>query len=126
MFFEAMIPIIICTGMFLLIFGIVYIRSRENMSMIEKGINPRVTKSTPKPFISLKYGLLLIGVGLGLLSAFLIDSGMNHTRVTPGGQTYQSDNPAIYFALIGIGGGIGLVISYAIEKKHWLDKNKED
>ena len=111
--------------MFAMIFGIVYIRSRENMSMIEKGINPRVGKATPKPFISLKYGLLFIGLGLGLLSAYLIDINMNHKAVTPGGEVYDKDNPAIYFALIAIGGGIGLVISYVVEKK-WLDKNKEN
>lgn len=117
---------VVCTGMFAMIFGIAYLRNRENMSMIEKGMNPRQIKATPRPFISLKYGLLLIGLGLGLLTAFLIDSNMSHRAVTPAGNVYDKDNPAIYFALIGIGGGIGLVISYAIEKKHWLDKRTDD
>ncbi len=112
------------TGMFAMIFGITYIRSRENMAMIEKGLNPRLQKSTPKPFINLKYGLLLLGAGIGLLAAYFIDINLSHKAITPDGQVYDKDNPAIYFALIAIGGGLGLVISYTIEKK-WLDKNKE-
>jgi hypothetical protein len=32
---------------------------------------------------------------------------------------------AIYFALIAIGGGLGLISSYRIEKKEVLDKEKE-
>ena len=107
-----------------MIFGIAYLRSRENMSMIEKGMNPRQIKSTPRPFISLKYGLLFIGVGLGLLIARLVDVNMSHSFTSQLGNMQDGDNPAIYFALVGIGGGAGLVISYAIEKKYWLDKNQ--
>ena len=36
--------------------------------------------------------------------------------------TDDNDNPALYFALIAIGGGLGLFFSYRIEKKEWLDK----
>jgi hypothetical protein len=35
----------------------------------------------------------------------------------------QSNNPMVYFALIAIGGGIGLFFSYKMEKK-WWDENK--
>ena len=35
-----------------------------------------------------------------------------------------NDNPAIYFALIAIGGGLGLFGSYKMEKK-WWDENKD-
>jgi hypothetical protein len=38
---------------------------------------------------------------------------------------YDDDNPAIYFALIAIGGGLGLVGSYRVEKKELLD-NKQN
>jgi len=124
---EFLAGILIPMSLFATVFGIVYLRSRENMAMIEKGMNPRQqAKSTPRPFMSLKYGLLLIGVGIGLISAYLIDANTHHTHVTAAGTVYESDNPAIYFALIGIGGGIGLVLSYVIEKKHWLDKRAEE
>lgn len=181
---ENLVPIVIMTGMFAMIFGIVYIRSRENMAMIDRGLNPRNRDASPRPFANLKWGLLLIGSGLGLLLAYIIDNtmldhnrhnsgahfaigrhhtfgghrrdaikdaGMNlrdttavskdsthltgtqnvtvssdadneesHSIAEVGGQ--ESDNPAIYFALIAIGGGLGLFFSYRIEKKEWLDK----
>jgi hypothetical protein len=84
------------------------------MAMIEKGMNPKDHR--PAPFRSLKNGLLFLGAGLGLLLAYLVDTYATH----PSGP----DNPAgLYFSLIAIGGGIGLISSYRIEKKHWLDKN---
>ncbi len=104
-----LIPIFITLGLFAMIFGIVYMRSRENLSMIEKGMNPKQYANRPAPFRSLKTGLLLLGAGLGLLIAFFIAENMT-TR----------HPQAIYFALIAIGGGLGLVSSYAIEKKEWL------
>ena len=116
---HEMVPIVLFISLFGMIFGIVYIRSRENMAMLEKGLDPRKKDSASRPFINLKYGLLLLGAGLGLLVAYLIDSNMSHKVADPG------DNPAIYFALIAIGGGLGLIVSYAMEKKHWLNKNKE-
>jgi chromate transport protein ChrA len=34
----------------------------------------------------------------------------------------SGDNPAIYFSLIAIGGGLGLIASYAVEKKEWMNR----
>ncbi len=181
--FEALIPMVLGSTMFAMIFGIVYLKSRENMAMIEKGMDPKIKDNRPRPFVNLKWGLLLIGSGLGLFLAFMIDrtmlpqtagkgkSGINipginiqghhrsvkkeiiikHdtndtnkgaavTKVDSAGNDKpenandedtdmleinggnSSDNVAIYFALIGIGGGLGLFFSYRIEKKEWLDK----
>ncbi len=173
-----LVPIVMFTGMFSMIFGIAYLRNRENMALIEKGLNPRNRDVRPRPFLNLKWGLLLIGSGLGLLFAYIIDNtiikhdkqgGGVHTSFTIGGHhnpqkikvlikndsskttnddtlsksaaqdqennndaeehsitEFKSgggdDNPAIYIALIAIGGGLGLFFSYRIEKKEWLDK----
>ena len=173
---------VVMTGMFAMIFGIVYIRSRENMALIEKGLNPRVKDMRPRPFINLKWGLLLIGSGLGLLFAYIIDNTIikhdktvahstitisnDHNTVKAGNLTISDsghtqkdttvseptpkvmhhhaknsddndengdivihggggDSAAIYFALIAIGGGLGLFFSYRIEKKEWLDKKMD-
>ena len=105
---EVLVPITIFAGGFAMIFGIVYLRTRESMAMIEKGMNPRRNANLPAPFRSLKAGLLLLGAGLGLLVAFLVARNI-------GGR----DVEAIYFSLIAIGGGLGLVSSYAMEKKEW-------
>jgi hypothetical protein len=65
--------------------------------------------------------LLLIGAGIGLFTAYILDVFI----LGEAGRPYHSDeNPAIYFSLIAIGGGLGLLGSYKMEKK-WWDENKE-
>lgn len=115
-------------SLFGMIFGITYVRNRENMALIEKGINPRVARPmTPKPFLSLKFGLLLCGIGMGLLFAFLIDQTvLNHKMLRCDGTSYYKEFPQIYFSMITLFGGLGLVISYLIEKKDWLDKKVDE
>ncbi len=112
---EVLVPVTLFTGGFAMVFGIVYLRTRQNLAMIEKGMNPKESVSRTSPFKSLKAGLLMLGAGLGLLSAVLIDIFLMPLKTDPVG---------IYFALISIGGGIGLLVSYMVEKKNW-DKEKE-
>lgn len=83
------------------------------MAMIERGMDPRAYKAQPAPYQNLKWGLLLIGAGLGLFLAYLLD-------YTVFAKT-QEENEAIYFGLIAIFGGLGLVLSYRIEKKELYD-----
>jgi len=110
---EVLIPIIMFAGGFAMIFGIVYLKTKENLAMVEKGMNPKEKLNRPAPFRSLKWGLLLLGAGLGLLIAFFVDMNLPY-RIEPAG---------IYFALIAMGGGLGLIGSYFVEKKHWYDKS---
>lgn len=110
---QNLVPIFFFLSMFGCIFGIVYMQKREGLAMIEKGLNPREYR--PAPYKNLKWGLLMVGAGIGLFLAFLIQfSGM--FKVDDVG-AYS----AIYFALIGIFGGLGLIMSYRIEKKETLD-----
>src|SRR5690606_571351 len=113
---EVLIPIIMFAGGFAMIFGIVYLKTRQNMAMIEKGMNPKEFANRPAPYKNLKWALLLVGSGIGLFVAYLLDTFL----IRPYG-TY--DNEAIYFALIAIGGGIGLFGSYRMEKQ-WWDRNE--
>jgi hypothetical protein len=110
-----MIPILVPLGLFALLFGLRYFHNKENLAMIEKGMNPRINMAQPRPYKNLKVGLLMLGAGIGLLLAYFI--------------TYawfpHDENPAIYFGLIGIFGGIGLIVSYRIEKKEVLDKYEQ-
>lgn len=105
-----MAGIIISLGFFAMMFGIVYLYKRERMAMIERNMDPRRYKSQSAPFQNLKWGLLLIGAGLGLFLAFLLDAYAFRSE-------YNDGNPAIYFSLIAIFGGLGLFTSYRIEKK---------
>src|ERR1041385_1139068 len=102
---DFLVAILVPIAAMAMIFGIVYLYKKENLAMIEKGMNPKIYR--PAPYTALKYGLLLMGSGLGLLLAYLIDMA----SVTIDGE----DNPTIYFALIAIFGGLGLILSYRIE-----------
>ena len=111
---EMMVAILIPISFFAMVFGVVYLFKKENLAMIEKGMNPKDKLFRPAPFRSLKWGLLLLGAGLGLLIAFFVDMNLPY-RIEPAG---------IYFALIAMGGGLGLIGSYFVEKKHWYDKKE--
>lgn len=106
-----MIPMVICTGMFAMIFGIFYLRNRERMAMIERGMDPR-TEQGPKVNHDniLTWGLLLIGSGLGLFVAYILDSTLPFVK--------NDGNPSIYLSLIALFGGAGLYLAYHIRNKH--------
>ncbi len=116
---EFLIPIVMFAGGFAMVFGIVYLKTKENLAMVEKGMNPKDKLNRPAPFRSLRTGLFLTGSGLGLLIAYLVQTVLMKNA-------FYDHTPFLYFSLIGIGGGTGLIISYVMEKKHWLDKERSD
>lgn len=110
---ELLIPILVPLGFFALIFGIVYMNKKENLAMIDKGMNPKtLVAKGPEPFRNLKWGLLLVGAGVGLFLAYIFDQYLSR----------NNDNEALYFALIAIGGGTGLIISYKMEMKELRER----
>jgi len=114
---EMLISILVPLGAFAMVFGIYYLRTRENMALIERGMNPKQFANRPAPYRNLKNGLLFFGAGLGLLIAYLL--GKNNY------DNFAEDNAAIYFACVAMGGGLGLIVSYIIEKKEVLNKKPE-
>jgi len=113
-----MAGIVISLGLFGMIFAIVYLHKRERMAMIERGMDPRAYKPRSAPYQNLKWGLLLIGAGLGLFLAYVL----TNTCFRNFGDMDDNGNPAVYFALIAIFGGLGLFVSFLVEKKQVLDK----
>ena len=109
---EVLVPILLGLGLFAMIFGLRYLQNKENMALIQNGMNPKDYKSLPQPYQNLKWSLLLMGAGTGLFLAYILD----HTVFSEANQFGGDDNVAIYFSLIGIFGGLGLFISYLIEK----------
>jgi len=108
---------LIPTAFFAMVFGIVYLGTRQRLAMIERGMDPRSHKPHPAPYRNLTWGLLLIGAGLGMFLAYLL----SHT-----GLKGDDDNAFfLYVALVAIFGGLGLFTSYRIEKKEVLDKNPQ-
>ena len=106
-----MVAIMIPLSFFALIFGIVYLQKRENLAMLEKGFNPKEKVNRPAPYTNLKWGLLLVGAGTGLTLAYFLTQYVLHDYY----------NPTLWFAFIAIGGGLGLISSYRVEKKELLD-----
>jgi amino acid transporter len=113
-----LVAILIPLGFFTMVFGIVYMYKRENLAMIEKGLNPKLQYNRPAPYKNLKWGLLLVGSGIGLFLAFFLDQYILPLR------PHNGDDPRafIYFALLAIGGGLGLIRSYSVEKTEILNK----
>ncbi|MCY7410195.1 MAG: hypothetical protein LH473_07970 [Chitinophagales bacterium] len=113
--FTILIPILITLGAFAMVFGLRYLSNKERMAMIERGIAPVEPDKRSRPLITLKFGLILLGVGVGLFFAFFLTTYVLHTS--------EEQSPAIYFGMIGICGGLGLVISYLFEKSHEEKQN---
>ena len=103
-----MVPIVLFTGLFAMIFGIYYLRNRERMAMIERGMDP-LRQQERNPNSILTWGLLLVGSGLGLFLAYMLDNTLAFAK--------DPDNPSLYFALVAVFGGAGLFLAYHIQRK---------
>ena len=92
-----------------IILMVIYLRKYSNMErmrMIENGIDPaeisRISKSGK--FSTLRFSLLLIGFGLGLIIGYTLDS-------------FTGMDEIAYFSMLFIFGGLGLGAAYFIEDK---------
>ncbi|HNM27977.1 MAG TPA: hypothetical protein PKL15_21190 [Saprospiraceae bacterium] len=103
-----MIPITISLGAFMMIWGIRYFENKENMAMIEKGLDPK-KRRTADPSRTLRNALMFMGAGLGLLLAIVITKIASLT---------DGEATGTYFALIAIGGGLGMFLAYMYERKN--------
>jgi hypothetical protein len=105
------VEILVPLAFFALVFGLWYIfvttRNKERLALIEKGADPSLFKTKSDIFSgyrTFKTGLFLIGIALGIIAGyFLTEGGMEET-------------PA-YFSMIFLFGGIGLVVSFLLQKK---------
>ena len=107
-----LIPLIVFSS----IFGIVYVflntRNKERLSLIEKGADASLfaSKRNYKSNLTLKFGMLAVGIGVGILIASILD-------------TYTVlDEEVAYPSMIFLFGGLFLVANAMIEKK---DKNDD-
>jgi hypothetical protein len=94
---------------------IVYLRKYTNierMALIEKGESPFNHKPQSNTSIPLRFSLLLIGFGLGLLIGYFLDA------------LFGMDDVA-YFSMIFICGGGGLGLAYLIEEKKAKEATSE-
>jgi hypothetical protein len=104
---EFLIPV----AFFAMIYGIVYllVRKKERQALLEKGADVSVFEVQGRSYGSLKWGLLLVGIGVGILLGKVL-----------GSYTALEEEPA-YFSMICLFGGIALIIFHMITGK--LEKN---
>ena len=102
-----LIPLIVFSS----IFGIIYVflttRNKERLSLIEKGADASLfaSKKNYKSNLTLKFGMLAVGIGVDILIASILD-------------TYTVlDEEVAYPSMIFLFGGLFLVANAMIEKK---------
>lgn len=98
------IAVLVPISMFALIFGIFYLRAKEKMAMIERGMDPSAGIKPLNSNYMLRLGLIVIGTGIGFLIATIINR-------------FDDELGALYPALMAIFGGSGAILAYVIEKK---------
>jgi hypothetical protein len=103
-----MVEILVPLSAFALTFGMWYIfitaRNKERLALIEKGGSPDLFKIN-SGFRSLKLGLFLVGVAIGIIAGYYLKEGG------------MDEGPA-FFSMIFLFGGIALVITHFLEKKN--------
>ena len=114
-----------------------FARKKERLSLIEKmgqdlaPIDPSVLKSqftsllptfSKKSFTSLRIGCLITGLGIGLLVGLFIVLYMRTSNLEYGHRGHELHSIALCSSVL-IFGGLGLIISYLVEKK---DLKKEE
>jgi Domain of unknown function (DUF6249) len=93
---------------FVVTYGIfhLFVRRKERIALIEKGVTAAVFNSESNVSPSLKYGIFCIGIAFGFLMGEIL---AEFTHLNEG---------IAYLSMIFLFGGIGLVIYYFIAKKH--------
>jgi len=113
-------PVLVLSIIFGSIVAIVYIgtRRKERMAMLEKGVDASVffSKKTSSNEYSLKYGLLLIGVALGIQVGNLLATS----------EPFAEAEEAAYFSMIFLFGGMALLINYFIARKMFNEDRGND
>ena len=109
---------VVPVSIFLMVIVLRYLENRENMAMIERGMDPKANKALRKkdldPSQTIKNGMMFVGAGIGLLLAIVTTS------------TFQmEDGTGVYFALIAIFGGLGMLGAYFYERKN-PSQNEQD
>jgi hypothetical protein len=108
---AVLIPLIVFSS----IFGIAYVflntRNKERLSLIEKGADASLfaTKKNHRSNLTLKFGMLAVGIGIGILIASILES---YTIL---------DDEVAYPSMIFLFGGLFLVANAMIEKKDRID-----
>jgi len=94
-------------AVFAMIFGIVYIalRHKERMTLIKTGGNASSIESKGNILGSLKWGMIFIGIGLGIIIGKIIATSTT------------MEEEAAFFSMICLFGGVALMLYYIIANR---------
>jgi ABC-type Fe3+-siderophore transport system permease subunit len=101
-------PVLVLAIIFGAIYGIIQLnyQHKERKMLLEKGADPSVFNlPRTQKATSLRYGLLLIGIALGILLGSVLTA------------TSTLAQEAAYFSMVFLFGGIALVVSFFLEKR---------
>lgn len=109
--------VLVVLGIVAGVFGVVYVlamtRHRERIAMIERGVDASIfSRKTNDAYSTLKFGMLFMGVGAGILLGNVIV------------KQYDMSEGVGYWSMIFLLGGLSLILNFFIEQK--LEKGKEN
>jgi hypothetical protein len=99
-----MIPMVAVIGAFITVVYLRKFQNAERMAMIEKGIGPDLFGRNRDTSLPLRFSLLLIGAGIGLLMGYGLDRLFNMEEIA-------------YFSMLFLFGGLGLGAAYLVEEQ---------
>ena len=104
---SILIPLIVFTSIFGIFFVWISTRNKERMALIEKGADASLFATKKKNYmnLTLKFGMLAVGIGTGILMGSIISS---YTML---------DEGVAFPSMIFLFGGLFLVGNALIEKK---------
>jgi len=76
-------PILVLLIIFGFIYGVVNlaVRKKERMALLEKGTDPKAFYAEPLRITTLKWGLFLIGIAIGIFLGYLVWSMQNGNTI---------------------------------------------
>ena len=103
---EIFIPLTFFAALFGIFYVYITARNKERLSMIEKGADASMFSTKRKYYaMTLKLGMLLVGISLGILIGSFIDE---YTTLP---------EEVCYFSMIFLFGGVALITNALMEKK---------
>lgn len=106
---NALVIVLVILCIVVLIVSILYIsithRHKERIALLESNKDPKFFETPQSRQAPLKWGMLLMGAGLGFLTAFVLDNYVF---------TEFRDTEPIYPAMIFMFGGTALVLYYRL------------
>jgi hypothetical protein len=110
-----LVPIVSVLAVFGTIFGIAYLhytsRNRERLALIDKGVDASIFYSADRHLDSLRIGMLLVGVGVGILLGYFVSAN------------FRFEEGVAYPSMIALTGGLSLILFYQIQKR---SRDKEE